>query len=241
MDLMIIRRTGGHTVLRVAAAATLALSFGALAFACVDPKGDFESYIERTNTMRGVTPDTGVADAPAFEVGDADLDAGTSLYFTSCIPQVFLGSPELSFIFLSEITLAGGKMKMTNYPLKQDATKLTKSQTVGTPHSSPEVPLGTDNTFKATIGGLTIPGNSQRVGDSDIVMADVVYTGKLLGKERICSELDGRATAPSSQDFSAPGDFCISVLLPEGADLPTFKDAADKMSVGFAAAEYHCP
>lgn len=238
---MIIRRTGGHSVLRVAAATTLALSFGGLAFACVDPKGDFESYVERTNTMRGVTPDTGVLDAPAFEVGDADLDAGTSTYFTSCLPQVFSGSPELSFIFLTELTLSGGKLKQTNYPLKQDATKLSKSQTVGTPHSSNEATLGADNSFTATVGAVGIPGNSQRVGDSDIVMADVVYTGKVLGKERVCSELNGRATAPSSQDFNGMGDFCISVLLPEGADLPTFKDAADKMSVGFAAAEYHCP
>ena len=238
---MIIRRTGGKTVLRGAAAATLAFSLGALAFACVDPKGDFESYIERTSTMRGVTPDTGAVDAPAFEVGDADLDAGKSTYFTSCLPQVFSGSPELSFIFLTEVTLAGGKVQLTNYPLKQDAKKLSKSETVGAPHSSAEATIGADNTFNAPVGALTISGQSQRVGDSDIVMADIVYIGKILGKERICSELNGRSTAPSTQDFSGPGDFCISVLLPEGANLPTFKDASAKDSVGFEAAEYHCP
>lgn len=238
---MIIRRTGGISVLRVAAAAVLASSLGALAFACVDPKGDFESYIERTNTMRGVNPDTGTVDAPVFEVGDADLDAGKTTYFTSCLPGVFLSSPELSFIFLTEVNLAGGKLTMTNYPLKQDATKLSKSETVGTPHSSMESTIAADNTFTATVGPLTIPGTSQRIGDSDIAMVDIVYRGKILGKERICSELDGRSTAPTTQDFNMPGDFCISVLLDEGASLPTFKDASGKDAVGFAAAEYHCP
>lgn len=235
------RRTGGITVLRWSAAVALVTSFACLGFACVDPKGDFESYIERTNDMRGVRPDTGTVDAPAIEVGDADLDAGKATYFTSCLPAVFLGSPELSFIFLTEVTLSGGKIAITQFPLKEDATKLAKDQTLGTPHSAPESPLGAENTFTAVVGSLGIPGKSQRVGDSDISMVEIKYTGRVLGKERICSELDGRATAPTAQSFTDPGDFCISVLLPEGSDLPKFKDAAGKDAVGFAAAEYHCP
>lgn len=227
-------------MLRATAALMLASSLGTLAFACVDPKGDFESYIERTNTMRGVTPDGGAVDAPVIEVGDADLDAGKQTYFTTCLPAAFSGSPELSFIFLSEYTIANGKISLTNYPLREDATKLMKAQTLGTPHSSMEATLGADNSFTATVGAVTIAGKSQRVGDSDIVMADVVYQGKILGKERICSELQGRATAPSTQDFNAPGDFCISILLPEGSDLPTFKDASGKDAVGIAGPEYRC-
>lgn len=238
---MTVRRTGGTSVLRCAGAIALACALAALAFACVDPKGDFESYIERTNTMRGVTPDTGTVDAPAIEVGDADLDAGKSTYFTSCLPGVFSAQPELSFLFLTEMTLAGGKVTMTNYPLKEDATKLAKSETLGTPHSTKEATIGADNTFTATVGSLTIPGKSQRVGDSDIVMEDIVYLGRILGKERVCSELNGRSTAPTAQDFNGPGDICISVLMDEGATLPTFKNASGMDAVGFAGAEYHCP
>src|SRR5687767_12743963 len=133
---MINRRTGGYTVLRVSVAMALASSFATLAFACVDPKGDFESYIERTNTMRGVVPDAGPVDAPVIEVGDADLDAGTATYFTTCLPGVFAGAPELSLLFYSEITLSGGKISITNTPLREDAQKLLKAQTIGTPHSA---------------------------------------------------------------------------------------------------------
>jgi hypothetical protein len=227
---MINRSTGGLSVLMTM-----------LAFACVDPKGDFESYIERTNTMRGVVPDTGAVDAPAIEVGDADLDAGKATYFTSCLPAVFSGTPEISFIFLTELTLAGGKVTMTNYPLKEDATTLSKSETLGSPHSSMEATIAMDNTFTATVGPVNIPGKSQRIGDSELVLADVVYLGKILGKERICAEMNGRSTAPISQDFNGTGDFCISVLLPEGSPLPTLKDAAGKDVAGFTLPEYHCP
>jgi hypothetical protein len=238
---MTIRRTGGNTVLRATAAVTLASSLALVAFACVDPKGDFESYIERTNTIRGVTPDTGAVDAPTFEVGDADLDAGKQTYFTTCLASAFSGAPELSFLFMTEFTFAGGKLGLTTWSLKEDATKLSKDQTLGTPHSASDVTINMDNTFKATIGGFTIPGKSQRLGDSDIVLVDVVYEGKILGKERICTELQGRATAPAAQDFNGPGDICISLLLPEGSDLPTFKDASGKQVAGLAGPEYHCP
>ena len=44
--------------------------------------------------------------------------------------------------------------------------------------------------------------------------------------------------APSLQP---PGDLCVWLALPDGADLPTAKDSSGKVFVGIANDEYHCP
>jgi hypothetical protein len=236
--MMNIRRTGGLTVPRALGAIALASSLLGFGFACVDPKGDYDDYLERTNGIRGVQPETSVTE---FETGEVDIDAGKATYFWSCLPGLFSGAPETSILLYSEANVSGGKVDFTNFPLKDTATKFLKSETVGASHGAMGVPLSGTNTFSAVIGTATIPGNSQRITDNDLTLEGVVFEGRILTTDRWCAELNGKVTKPTPNELKDPGDFCVIVKLNEGDDLPTFTDSSGKKFVGFAASEYHCP
>lgn len=240
---MTVRRTGGLSVPRARysiAAIALASSLIALGLACVDPKGDYDTYIERTNGVRGVRPDTGPV--TEFETGDVDINAGEATYFVSCLPQVFAGSPETSILLYSVVNTTAGKFDFTNYPMKDNATTFLKSETFGdATHGATSVAINSDNTFSVALPGIiNIPGKSQRITDNDLQLSNVVFVGKILSTERWCAELNGAVVKPPT-DITPPGDFCIYVKLKEGDPLPTFTDTAGKTHVGFASSEYHCP
>jgi hypothetical protein len=211
------------------------------AFACVDSQGDFDAYIDKTNDIRGVVPDTGVRDAAPLEVGDADLDAGKTIYWGNCLPQIVTGAPQSSLMYYSEITFSGGKADVAFYPLNEKAKTLSKSETVGTPQIATGLEIKPDNTFVATMGDVKVPGNSQRIGDSELVLTNVSYQMVIQGKERLCAELQGTVTAPLSASLEPKGDICVWIQLPDGAPLPTQKDASGGTFVGLANEDFRCP
>lgn len=235
------RPTGGNSVRRALVAVAFGLTASATAFACVDPAGDYESYVDRTKDIRGVTPDAGPSDSVPFEAGDTDINAGKKTYFGNCLPTIVAGSPEMSLMFYGEVTFNGGKIDLAIHALKETATKLSKSDIVGTSQIANGVALAADGTFVATIGDASIPGNSQRIGNSELVLKNVSYQGRVLGNDRVCAELQGQATAPLAATLDNPGDFCVWIAMPDGADLPKYKDASGKDFVGIPLDEYHCP
>jgi hypothetical protein len=56
----------------------------------------------------------------------------------------------------------------------------------------------------------------------------------------MCAELDGTLTKPFMSNFNDPGDICIFVRVPDGADLPTAMGSGMTW-FGFSAAQHHCP
>lgn len=211
------------------------------AFACVDPQGDFDAYLDKTNDIRGVTPDTGARDVAPLEVGDADLDAGKTIYWGNCLPQIVTGAPQSSIMYYSEVTFSGGKADVTFYPLNEKATKLSKSEAVGTPQTATGIEIKPDNTFTAVMGDVKVPGNSQRIGDSELVLTNVSYQMVIQGKERLCAELQGSVTAPLSASLDMKGDICVWIQMADGATLPTAKDSSGGTFTGIPNEEYHCP
>lgn len=222
-------------------ATLVSVSATTAAFACVDSQGDFDDYLDRTKDIRGVVPDTGARDIGSFEVGDADLDAGKQIFWGNCLPTIVAGSPASSLMYYSEVTFSGGKADVAFYALKETATKLSKTETVGDPQISTGAVIQPDNTFVATIGNVQIPGDSQRIGESLLVLTNVSYKMKILGKERLCAELQGEALSPLKSSLDGPGDICVWKALPEGAPLPTVTDGSGKTFVGIANEEYVCP
>lgn len=230
-----------HLARRVVLAAALATATITAALACVDPQGDFDSYLDRTKDIRGVTPDAGPTDVPPIEVGDADLDAGKQIYWGNCLPSIVAGSPQMSIMYYTELTFSGGKVDVAIHALKETATTLSKSETVGDPQIANGIEIKPDNTFVATMGGVKVPGNSQRIGDSELVLTNVSYQMKILGKERVCAELQGQVTAPLSASLDGTGDYCVWMAMDDGATLPTGKDPSGATFVGIANEQYHCP
>lgn len=234
------RRTGGLSVLRAVGAVVLALSCVGVGFACVDPQGDYDDYIERTNTMRG--GGNAPVDATPFETGDVDVDAGKATYFVSCLPQAFSGAPEVSILMYMEANISAGKLDFQHFPLKDNATKFAKSETIGAPHGATGVALNADNTYTAPVPGpVIIPGKSQRITDNDLELQNIAFLGRILSNDRWCAELNANVTKPTPQNLQGTGDYCVMVKMNEGDDLPKFSDSSGKQYIGFAASEYHCP
>jgi hypothetical protein len=215
---------------------------------CADPKGAFESYVDRTNGVRGVVPDTGVSledtapatdsavDTPPF---DANVDV-TGNYFVSCLPTLLGGEASQSLLFYAEVTSAGGKLSFNSYPLSETATKFSKTETVGVPQVASMVPIAASGSWNVTLGTVKIPGNSQRIGDSDLVLENLSYKGHIVSADRLCAELDGQLVSPFAASFDEPGDICIFVRMAPDVDLPTAMSGSTTY-VGYPAAEHHCP
>ncbi len=229
------RSTGGIAA-RSAVTAVIALSFVA-PFACIDPKGDYEEYVDRTDGRRG----SQIEDVGVIEVGDADPNADFSGNFLmSCLPLAFRDTPNWSFLFYAEMTVTGGALSATITQVKETATTFSKSETVGNAQVATGVPIA-DGKWTVDIGAVEVPGDSQRIGTSLIKLANVVYQGRTLSKDRLCAEMQGAAIEPLTQEFNDPGDYCIFVRLDEGAPLPkaTLPDGTEY--IGFSKEEHICP
>lgn len=230
-----ISRTLVH---RVALALSVAAIATTAALACVDPNGDYETYLDKTKDIRGVTPDTGVSEVI---LGDADLDAGKQTFWGNCLPNIVTGSPQSSIMYYTEFTFTGGKVDVSILPMKETATVFSKSETVGEAQVATGVAIKSDNTFTAVVGNVKVPGNSQRIGDSELVLTNVSYQARILSDKRICGELQGDVTAPLSSSLDNPGDFCVWIAMADGTTLPTSTDSSGTKFVGIPNEEYHCP
>ncbi|MGZ6094588.1 MAG: hypothetical protein ACXWUG_21305 [Polyangiales bacterium] len=234
------RRVGGNTAL---------FFFALVGSGCADPKGDFDSYIDRTNGIRGVIPEGGIIEEDTGPVVDTAIDTPpfdanvdvTGTFFMSCNATLLAGDASKTLLFYTEFTDSGGKLSFNVYPLSETATKFAKSETVGTPQVATMVPVNPmDGTWKTTIGTTVIPGSSQRISDNDLKLENLSYNGRIVSQDRLCAELDGQLVAPFVASFDGPGDICIFVRMAEGADLPMSTQGATTY-VGYKASEHHCP
>lgn len=215
----------------------LLVAGGFVLAACVDPKGDYKTYVDRTRDLRGAP----VVDSGEVEVGDADPAADFSgTFLASCLPAAAGGNASQSFLFYVETVVTdGATLDIEITPILETATTFAKSQTVGTPQVAKGIPI-VDGTWNAVIGDATVPGESQRIGPSPIVIRNYAYAGRTLSRDRLCAELSGEVISPIPIDFSPPGDPCIFVRLNEGDTLPTANEGGTEF-VGFTAAEHRCP
>lgn len=237
------RRAGRNTALFF-----IALSIGPVILAaCVDPKGEFDDYIDRTNDVRGVIPeagpveDTGPATDAAVDVPPFDANVDVSgTYFTSCLPTLAAGAADKSLLFYTEVTEVAQKLSLTIYPLSKTATTFSKSETVGVPQNISMTPVMADGTWTVTVGEVDIPGTSQRISDNDLMLVNVSYAARITAGDRMCAELSGQLKKPFESSIDGPGDICVFMRLADGAALP-MATVGTKSWVGYTAAEHHCP
>ena len=213
------------------------------ALGCADPRGDYDDWLDYTEGKRGVV-DAGPIDSTPLDVEDTGpgIPDVSGTFIVSCLPTLAGGEAKLSILFYGELKVTGENVDVVLSPLLETATKMSKSQTVGTPLSALASPVTGERNFVAKFGNGTVPGNSQRIGDSNLVFTNFTLQSKIQSKDRLCAELQGELTAPFPQDFNGPGDGCVFVRLEDGADLPTATSGDGKTTwVGFTAAEHACP
>jgi hypothetical protein len=204
------------------------IAFLALAAACVDPSSDYDSYISRTNDLRGrTTHDSGPADVQA-------LDGGFShVYYTICLPLLAAGHVDKALRFQSTATYTqqsanGGSIVVSLIPLTKDATDL--SQTVG--NTIAGAPVGVaNNKFDLDLGAPVVPAAANPISNNDIVFKTAVLHYTILSPDRMCAILNGEITQPLDTTFDGDSNPCISISFPQPSGaLPSL-----------TAADIHCP
>lgn len=195
-----------------------ALGLGILsvvASGCVDPKADYEEYLNRPVVAREAgTSD--VAQAPCAEVLAQNLDGK---YFGSCLVKL-VGS---AFSLAVEQTVVpsadglSGEIAVSFTALRTDAKTL--ADTAGDTTVLKPVPVDSDCRYREDVGRLVLPAAANNFG-SDLESLDVVLRSKLLTSDRSCSELDGRVPL-ANLSLNDDGDICVYVRAPADGSLLT--------------------
>jgi hypothetical protein len=218
------RSPRAHAVAACIAVAVL----GALAPACVDPRADYEDFIQRTNDARGRGF---VSDASAIEA--SAIDGGfTGSYYAACLPELVAGNVTRALRFVATVTYVPtdpsskrGTIDLQFVPLLKDATEM--SQTVG-PSFGTTAPAAVDDAgnFVADMGAPTVPAAANPISTNDAVFSNANFRGLLLGHDLFCADLFGQVVSPSIIDFTG-GNYCLfyfhtpekTTLEPLSADL----------------------
>ena len=189
--------------------------FSVAAVGCIDPKADYEEYLARPVPVREAgTAD--VAQSPCAEVLAQNLNGK---YFGSC----FVKTAGSAFSLAVDQTVVPssdgltGEIAISFTALRTDAK--TMADTAGATTVLKPVPVDGECRYREDVGTLVLPAAANSIG-TDLESVDVVLRGKLLTKDRSCSELDGRVPAYGIT-FNDDGDACIYVPAPDDGSLVT--------------------
>jgi hypothetical protein len=181
----------------------------------VNPKADYEEFLARPVVEREAGA-SDVAQSPCAEVLAQNLDGK---YFGSCLVKA-VGVP---FSLAVEQTVVpssdgmSGDIAVSFTALRTDA--MTMADTAGDTTVLKPVPLDSECRYREDVGRLVLPAAANNFG-TDLESLDVVLRGKILTKDRSCSELDGRVPL-ANVSFNGDGDICVYVRAPADGSLLT--------------------
>ena len=200
--------------------------------ACVDPRADYEDFVQRTNDARG---HGFVSDASAIEA--SAIDGGfTAAYYLACLPELVAGNVTRTLRFAATVTYTPkdasskkGTLDIQLVSLVKGATDL--SQTVGASFGTSEpTPVDEAGNFDASMGAPTVPAAANPISTNDAVFSRASLKGTLLGHDFFCSDLLGQVVSPEIIDFSG-GNYCLFFFHPQSTGVLE----------SLVADQFHCP
>jgi hypothetical protein len=196
--------------------------------ACVNPRDQYDDYLDRTADARGgIAP---VSDA-SFE-GNAPDGGFMATYAQVCYPHLFM-DPSNALLFVSQAAFApdgtgGGMLTMTIQPLVKHATDL--SQMTG-PATTYMTHVDSSAHFDLNLAPLTLPKEANPIQASDVVFSAAVFHGILQSEDKFCAGFEGQVTSPIMLPLDPTLDFCL------------FKKASGPMDAVpmYQTSDFHCP
>lgn len=149
--------------------------------------------------------DAGTAELDAAPVTDAapPKDASTStvtgVYSTVLLSQLAFGDPAKSFKLYTRLSYDSAARVITTIdltPIKASATKVSKTEIVGTIVSRSAVKVSAKGRFELPLGSLTIPGEANPITGRDIVIDNATLIGRFAAPGGFCSQLTGTVVSP---------------------------------------------
>lgn len=158
-------------IVRRAAVVALVAAFAVSVVTCVDPKGKFSDFGDRTGTLDA----SNVDGAELTEIPDISGE-----FLLSLDPKPVAEGTYIRFIATVELTLAADK-KTATMNLTMQPIKVVDGQEIGDPLEFTDVPINSAGRYELTIktAGNAIPGDANPVTGSDIGL-DGVEIGQLL-------------------------------------------------------------
>jgi hypothetical protein len=198
---------------------------------CVDPQGDYNDYIKRTDKYRS-SSEAGVIDSTA------PTNAIKATYYLACLPNLAFGDISKLFRFYAESeftpAVGGGKLTyhLTPMRIRDDAGALLpagtltfKKEALGT-LTVTDTPVATNGKFVANFMTAMVAATSNPISFRDITVANTTVTGIFQsapdgGPGDYCGGLSGNVTAPITQDLGAAADnVCLFKPMKDGDPLP---------------------
>lgn len=199
--------------------ATFAVA-AALTVACLPhPSGDYDEFIEDTNSLRGEPPlpDGGgtVIDA------SVPIEATEGQYLAACLPSLSGQRADKALRFIAETKYvpgengANGTLGLTLYPLAVTATVFDKANTVGEPLVVGDaLPVDAQAKFSGTVARAQINKDANTISPRDIVIENTSLEGQFAAEGNFCSTFNTTVTAPITQSIVAK---CTYIPMETGA------------------------
>jgi hypothetical protein len=187
--------------------------------ACVDPRTDYDDFVNRTNGVRGVST-AAPSDAAVQEAAAIDGGFTAAPFFVACLPHLVGGNLTKALRFVGTLSYTptsmtgtkAGKLDIAITPLTVHSTDL--SAIVGDPITASTVAVGDDGSFLADFGAPIVKGAANPISTNDIVFSSISITGKLLRDDYACGNLNGVITSPQMIVLDEPDNYCIFERLP---------------------------
>ncbi len=194
---------------------------------CVDPKSDYDDWLNRTADSRAAAqnPDAGLP-VDAAPPTDAGFDQQLVM---ACLPFLAGGNVRDAILFAvsAKFTASpsgGGTLDFSDTPLLIGATDT--SMTTGTGASAMGVAIAPDGTGVVNLGPGTIPANANPLG-SEVQLTDSALHVIISGTS-MCAGESGHISSPVTADLQPPQNPCI--FFPATPPFPAL-----------ALSQFHCP
>jgi hypothetical protein len=189
---------------------------------CVDPKGDFENYVERTADIRG----GGTPQTDSGPIDGALPDGGVeAYYYVPCLASLAFGDINRALQFRGQVRFVpdgeGGTLTLTLAPIKRpvrpDGTKGPATElgdVTGAPIEAPPARVDANGRFQAILGNARVSGEANPFSNNNIDFENGRINGIFIDEDRLCGELDGQIVRPTQADLDEPGDTCLFIRFP---------------------------
>jgi hypothetical protein len=208
-----------------------AISGGALAYGCADPKGDLDDFVERKGAAEngvsgagGAGGGAGAGGAPATQLADI---SGTFMF--ACANSIFADiSTAIRFRAINTMTLTGaggsptgGEITIKVQPLATTAKSaeevLGEEKTIDAPAMVNEKGEFVFRVAEAKVDGAANPSTTS------LVLADLAWRAAIVDKDNFCARFGGRIAQPEGLgniEYPDIKNSCVGARAPGGV-LPT--------------------
>jgi len=200
-------------------------------WACIPhPDDDFGDYQSRIRAL----PSQQI-EASTFDAAPPPTQAVKGLYYGACLSELAFGQVTKVFNFYTNTEFtpgpSGGTLSLTIQALRVvngvlPPETISSSGISGGVIPAPSAPVDAEGKFALTLGTVTVPGDSNPISGSNVLIENTTLTGRF-AENRFCARLGGdvRQPAAAARTLNIDRNVCQFVPIKDGDTRPEFTAA----------------